>query len=64
MMNPFTLNYLETHTYEEVENRGKQLGLWHDASPGRGEIKTLFGYSRALTVFRSRMMGSFSLISN
>ena len=64
MMKPFTLNYLESHTYEEVETEGKRRGLWKNASPSESMIKTIFGYSCALIIIRTSMLGSFNFISN
>jgi len=64
MMKSFTLAYLESHTYEEVEREGKRRGLWEDASPRESRIRTIFSYSRALTVIQTSMLGSFNFISN
>ena len=64
MMKSFTHNYLETHTYEEVENEGKRLGLWKEATPCEGIYRSLISYSKALSFFRSGIIGDFRMICN
>lgn len=67
MKHSFTLEELITHSFEEIEEKGRKLGLLSRAvhrGPGPGVIRSIISYSLSLKKINSRFAGNFSVVIN
>jgi hypothetical protein len=66
MMNPFTLDDLISHSYEQIEAEGMEDIMPEKTSwiPGNDIINRIMGYSRALAVHHSGTLGHVSYVMN
>lgn len=67
MIHDFTLKELITHSYEEIEDKGRRLGILPDPSkcvPNQVVIRNILSYSKVLEVVKTKTAGNFNLIIN